>query len=43
MSIPEILEEYPHLERESVLAAIRYAVQTITNEEVFVSCEAVPA
>lgn len=43
MSIPEILEEYPHLEREDILAAIRYAAQTIANEEVFVSFEAVPA
>jgi len=43
MSISEILEEYPHLEREDILAAIRYAAQTIANEEVFVSFEAVPA
>ena len=43
MSISEILEEYPHLEREDILAAIRYAAQTIANEEVIVSSEAVPA
>ncbi len=43
MSISEILEEYPHLEQEDVLAAIRYAAQTIANEEVFVSFEVVPA
>jgi len=43
MSISEILEEYPHLEREDILAAIRYAAHTVANEEVFVSFEAVPA
>jgi len=43
MSISETLEEYSHLEREDILAAIRYAAQTIANEEVFVSFEAVPA
>ena len=43
MSVSEILEEYPHLEREDILAAIHYAAQTIANEEVFVSFEAVPA
>jgi uncharacterized protein (DUF433 family) len=43
MSISKILEEYPHLEREDILAAIRYAARTIANEEVFVSSEAVPA
>jgi len=43
MSISEILEEYSHLEREDILAAIRYAAQTIANEEVFVSFEAVSA
>lgn len=43
MSIAEILEEYPHLEREDILAAIRYAAQIIANEEVIISSEAVPA
>jgi len=43
MSISEILEEYSHLEREDILAAIRYAAQTIANEEVFISFEAVSA
>jgi uncharacterized protein (DUF433 family) len=43
MSISKILEEYPHLEREDILAAIRYAARTIANEEVFVSSEAMPA
>lgn len=43
MSIPEILEEYPHLKREDILAAIRYAAQTVANEEVIVAVEAVPA
>jgi uncharacterized protein (DUF433 family) len=43
MSVSEILEEYPHLEQEDVLAAVRYAAQTIANEEVFVSFEAVLA
>jgi uncharacterized protein (DUF433 family) len=43
MSIPEIVEEYPHLEREDVLAAVRYAAQTVANEEVLITVEAVPA
>ena len=43
MSVSEILEEYPHLDQEDVLAAIRYAAQTIANEQVFVSFEAMPA
>ena len=43
MSISEILAEYPHLEREDVLAAMYYAAQTVANEQVFVSYETVPA
>jgi uncharacterized protein (DUF433 family) len=43
MSIAEIIEEYPHLEREDILAAARYAARTVANEEVFISFEAVPA
>lgn len=31
MSVSEILKEYPHLEREDVLAAVRYAAQTLAN------------
>jgi uncharacterized protein (DUF433 family) len=43
MSISEILEEYPHLEREDILASIRYAARTIADEDVFVASEAVLA
>ncbi len=32
MSISEILEEYSHLEREDILAVIRYAAQTVASE-----------
>ncbi len=31
MSVSKVLEEYPHLGREDVLAAVRYAAQTLTN------------
>ena len=31
MSISEILEEYSHMEQEDVLAAVRYAAQTLIN------------
>jgi len=43
MSTSEILAEYPHLEREDVLATMYYAAQTVANEQIFVSCETVPA
>jgi uncharacterized protein (DUF433 family) len=32
MSIPEIVEEYPHLEREDILAAVRYASPNIVEK-----------
>ena len=39
MSIDEILAEYPHLNREDVLAAINYAAKTIADEEIVVTLE----
>jgi uncharacterized protein (DUF433 family) len=36
MSVDEILAEYPHLNREDVLAAIDYAAKTIAGEEIIV-------
>ena len=36
MSIDEILAEYPHLQREDILAALDYAAKTIANEEIIV-------
>jgi uncharacterized protein (DUF433 family) len=36
MSVDELLAEYPHLNREDVLAAIDYAAKTIAGEEIIV-------
>ena len=36
MSIDEILSEYPHLQREDILAALDYAAKTIANEEIII-------
>ena len=36
MSIDEILAEYPHLQREDILAALDYAAKTIANEEIII-------
>jgi len=43
MSTSEIIEEYPHLKRDDILAAASYAANTVANEEIFISFEAVPA
>jgi len=40
MEIDEILEQYPHLEREDILAALDYAAKTIANEEIIVGAAA---
>jgi uncharacterized protein (DUF433 family) len=34
MSIEEILEEYPHIERDDVLSAIAYSADVISKEEI---------
>jgi uncharacterized protein (DUF433 family) len=39
MSIAEILSEYPHLQREDILAALDYAAKTIANEEIITPSE----
>ncbi len=39
MDIPEILGEYPRLEREDVLAAIEYAAKTLANEQIIIPLE----
>jgi uncharacterized protein (DUF433 family) len=39
MSIDEILTEYPHLQREDILAALDYAAKTIANEEIIIPSE----
>jgi len=39
MSIDEILAEYPHLQREDILAALDYAAKTIANEEIIIPSE----
>ncbi|PKP56099.1 MAG: antitoxin [Candidatus Altiarchaeales archaeon HGW-Altiarchaeales-1] len=33
MSVDDITDEYPHLKREDVLAAIEYAAKSIKHEE----------
>lgn len=35
MEVEDILEDYPHLEEEDVLAAAEYAAQTVESESVF--------
>jgi len=40
MEIDEILEQYPHLQREDILAALDYAAKTIANEEIIVEVAA---
>ena len=39
MSVDEILAEYPHLQREDILAALDYAAKTIANEEIIIPSE----
>lgn len=34
MTPERITEEYPHLSRDDVLAAVRYAAQTLKREEI---------
>ncbi|MBC7252037.1 MAG: DUF433 domain-containing protein [Anaerolineae bacterium] len=41
MAIDEIVDQYPNLEREDVLAAINYAACTIAQEEIILPTEAV--
>jgi uncharacterized protein (DUF433 family) len=35
MSVDEILEEYPHLQREDILAALEYALRVLKKEEIY--------
>lgn len=35
MSIDDILQEYPHLHREDVLAAIEFATKSLQHGEIF--------
>lgn len=39
MDISAILEEYPRLEREDILAAIEYAAKTLVNEQIIIPLE----
>ncbi len=39
MSVEEILDEYPHLKKEDILAAVKYAAKVIKNEEVYLTYE----
>jgi len=39
MSVEEILEEYPHLKRADILAAVAYAVKVLKNEEVYLNSQ----
>lgn len=40
MSIDELLEAYPHLTREDVLAALRFAADYLSNEDIIFADEA---
>lgn len=40
ISIEEILEEYPRLEREDVRAALTYAADVVARDEIFLLAEA---
>ena len=35
MNIEEILKEYPHLKKEDILAALRYASRILEKEEIY--------
>ena len=35
MTINEILKEYPHLKKEDILEALKYAVAVLRNEEIY--------
>ena len=37
MSVEDILEEYPHLKREDILAALIYTTSILKREEVYLS------
>lgn len=39
MDVSEILQEYPRLEREDILAAIEYAARTLANEKIVMLLE----
>jgi len=41
MTIDEIVDQYPNLVREDILAAINYAARTIAQEEIILPAEAV--
>ena len=43
MDVQEILDEYPHLTRSDIRAAIRYAAQTLAHEEIILPLEAMAA
>ena len=35
MTINEILKEYPHLKKEDILEALKYAAAVLRNEEIY--------
>ncbi len=37
MSIEDILEGYPHLKKEDILAAIEYAAKRLKHEEIYLT------
>ena len=39
MSVEEILEEYPHLKKADILAAVAYAAKVLKHEEVYLTSE----
>ncbi|MBI1972517.1 DUF433 domain-containing protein [Candidatus Woesearchaeota archaeon] len=37
MSVQEILQEYPHLKKEDILAALAYATKVLKKEEIYIT------
>jgi uncharacterized protein (DUF433 family) len=39
MTVEEIIQEYPHLKKEDILAALHYATKVLRHEEVYPTAE----
>lgn len=39
MNVEEIVNEYPHLKKEDILAVLEYASQVIRNEDIYPSAQ----
>ena len=43
MSIEKIVQEYPHLKKEDILAALHYATSVLKHEEIYPAAKALTA